>query len=97
MDKKKLRKRMTAHLNGGPKFSELHYRVTYDGKDTPLSHHRRTDGRPSYKITQDEWHNDEDQSDWLDAMGKSGDEVMAWLRVRIDAWLTKAEVKDGHQ
>lgn len=45
--------RMTMHLNGGSEFSELHFRVLVDGHETPIRHHRRTDGSPKYRITDD--------------------------------------------
>lgn len=44
---------MTMHLNGGSLFSELHFRVLGDGRELPITHHRRTDGRPKYLVTDD--------------------------------------------
>lgn len=44
---------LTMHMNGGSKFSELHYRVRGDGRELPITHHTRTNGRPKYLITDD--------------------------------------------
>lgn len=44
---------MTMHLNGGDKFSELHYKIQADGKDTGITRHTRTDGSPEYLKTID--------------------------------------------
>ena len=46
-------KRMRMHLNGGAKFSELHYEVYRDGRPTGITHVRKTDGSPQYRITED--------------------------------------------
>ena len=45
--------RMHMHLNGGPHYSELHYDVLRDGKPTEIKHLRRTNGSPTYLITDD--------------------------------------------
>ena len=49
----KFTQQMTRHLNGGSKFSELHYRVYADGVETPITRHKRTNGSPNYLITVD--------------------------------------------
>ena len=43
-------------LNGGSEYSQLHYVVTLDGKDTNITWHTFTDGSPDYKIIGTELH-----------------------------------------
>lgn len=69
---------MTMHLNGGSKFSELHYRVSGDGRELPIMHYRRTDGSPKYLITDDVFH--------CTACGADFDGI-ATRRVGLMAWL----------
>lgn len=51
--KPKLTQTMTMHLNGGSKFSELHYKILADGEETGIKRCRRTDGSPKYLVTCD--------------------------------------------
>lgn len=56
IEKERLGKRMTLHLNGGDKFSEIHYVVTLDGKETKMTWHTKTNGSPHYEVVADELH-----------------------------------------
>lgn len=48
MDKPKFTQQMTMHMNGGSKFSELHYAVYRDGVKTQIVRGVRTNGSPKY-------------------------------------------------
>jgi hypothetical protein len=52
-DKPELTQSMTMHLNGGSKFSELHFKILADGKETGITRHTRTNGSPQYLKTID--------------------------------------------
>jgi len=71
---------LTMHLNGGPEFSTLHYRVHGDGEELPITHHRRTDGSPKYLITDDMFH--------CEACGADFDRLAAG-RVGLRDWLVE--------
>jgi hypothetical protein len=45
--------RLTMHLNGGSKYSELHYDVFADGKQTAIKRFKGTNGSPKYLVTAD--------------------------------------------
>ena len=70
---------MTLHLNGGSKFSELHYEVLADGKKTHITRHTRTDGSPHYYVTADELHFGEETFDI-----RRDKDMMQWLEDRKD-------------
>jgi hypothetical protein len=74
--------KMTAHLNGGSKFSELHYRVYADGVETKITHGRRTDGSPRYLITSDVFSCGDETFDNLAARGVG---LKEWLVAHLDA------------
>lgn len=74
----KFREHMTMHMNGGSKFSELHYRVSGDGQELPITHHRRTDGSPKYLITADVFSCKKCGSDF-DCLATRRVGLMAWL------------------
>lgn len=74
----KFTQRMTLHLNGGSKYSELHYVICADGEETKITRHVRTDGSPNYKTVADEMHFGSDTFDWL-----KDDNAEAWLTARI--------------
>lgn len=76
MGKGKFTQNMTMHLNGGNEFSELHYKVLLDGKDTGITRHTRTNGSPKYKIIADEFHAGEDTFDVMETHGKG---MKEWL------------------
>ena len=66
---------MTLHLNGGSDFSELHYKITLDGREI-ATRHTRTNGSPYYKKTADEMHCGEKTFDILKTKGEG---ATAWL------------------
>ena len=63
--------KMTLHLNGGSKFSELHYQILRDGESTSITRVTRTNGRPSYRVVLDKFFCGDDeldmQTDYLEA------------------------------
>jgi hypothetical protein len=75
----KLTQQMTLHVNGGENFSELHYKVLADGKETGITIHKRTNGRPEYKYTAYEIHYGEETFDALAAHGKG---MTKWIEER---------------
>ncbi len=72
--KKGWTKSMTLHMNGGSEFSELHYKILHDGKESGITQHIRTDGSPDYKEVANEFHAGEATFDLLKDKG-------------LDAWL----------
>lgn len=76
----KLTKRMTMHLNGGNKFSELHYEVLADGKLTGITQHRRTNGSPKYLITDDIWRCGDDE---FDARAVNNVGLLDWIKAHL--------------
>ena len=73
--------KLTLHLNGGSKFSELHYKIFADGEDTGMTRHVRTDGRPRYNTTADEIHCGDETLD-LKSEGPGFDPI-PWVLARI--------------
>lgn len=71
-DKKKpeFTQSITMHINGGGNFSELHYMIKRDGKETKIIRRRRTNGSPKYLITVDDFHCGEHTFNNLQARGK---------------------------
>lgn len=69
---------MTLHLNGGSKFSELHSRVSGDGRELPIMHRRRTDGSPKYLITDDVFHCTACDAEF-DRLAAEGAGLVDWL------------------
>jgi len=74
----KFTENLTMHLNGGSKFSELHYRVMGDGRELAITHHRRTGGRPKYLITDDVFHCKACGADF-DALASKRVGLLDWL------------------
>jgi phosphoglycolate phosphatase-like HAD superfamily hydrolase len=74
--KRKFTQHMVMHMNGGSKFSELHYDVYADGAKTSIRHFRATNGRPKYLITDDVFVCGDDRFDNLAAKGNG---LMDWL------------------
>jgi hypothetical protein len=72
----KLTQVMTLHLNGGSKFSELHYKILADGAETGITLHERTNGSPNYKYTARELHFGEET---LDLMEEGHPKMRAWI------------------
>jgi hypothetical protein len=68
---------MTMHVNGGNKFSELHYRIYANGVETPITHYRRTNGSPKYLITDEVFRCGEEE---FDVMATKGVGLLDWLR-----------------
>lgn len=77
----KITGQMTLHLNGGSKFSELHYKVLVDNKETGITRHTRTDGSPKYKKVADELHYGEDTFDILACKGVG---IKEWIMERVN-------------
>lgn len=74
--------RMTMHLNGGSKFSELHYDILADGKPTNLKRSTRTSGRPKYIKTDDVIYDKGDPDNpekCFDVLAAKGVGLVAWL------------------
>lgn len=67
---------MTMHLNGGSKFSQLHYKILADGKETGITRHTATNGSPQYLTTADELHFG---SETFDVMETRGVGMMEWI------------------
>jgi hypothetical protein len=74
--KRKFTQHMTMHLNGGSKFSELHYRVHADGVATNIYRFKRTDGSPKYLITDDVFVCGDDR---FDVLASEGVGLTDWL------------------
>ena len=79
-NKPKLTQRMTMHLNGGSKWSELHYEVLADGEPTGVTIHKRTNGSPDYRYTAFEVHAGEETLDVLKAPPGS---MLDWIHARL--------------
>jgi hypothetical protein len=75
----KLTKRMKMHLNGSG-FSILSYDVLADGKPTGITHHRKTNGRPEYLITEDVW---QFKDEVFDAIAAKGLGLIDWIKARV--------------
>lgn len=76
--KERLKQNLTLHLNGGNKFSELHYKITCDGVETGITRHICTNGSPKYLVQADELHFGEETFD----MKKDGD-PLPWIIERL--------------
>jgi len=74
---------MTLHVTGRG-FSELGFRVLCDGRDIGITRHKRTNGRPQYRIVLDEFRHKDDSFDNMKARGVG---LYAWLdhRAKIAA------------
>lgn len=86
--------RMTMHLNGGTKFSELRYEILADGKPTSLRRVVRTSGSPKYLKTQDViWDSDkaDDPSAAFDVLATKGVGMVAWLENHVKVHEAKGE------
>lgn len=78
---------MTLHLNGGPKYSELHYEILADGKPTGITRHKSTNGRPKYLITADQFRFGDET---FDVLATKGVGMSDWLYERAAKALAKA-------
>ena len=85
MNKPSFAQVMTMHVNGGSKYSELHYRIYSDGEPTAITRHKRTGGRPRYLIEMDVFRCGEAEFDNLAARGRG---LMEWVTAQHAA--TKA-------
>ena len=81
MSKPSLTQQMTIHMNGGSKFSELHYQIYADGVPTRIRRCKQTNGRPEYLITVDVFSCGDDQFDNLAARG---DGLEEWLLAHLE-------------
>ena len=81
MSEPKLTQKMTLHLNGGSKFSELHYKILADGKETGITRHTRTNGSPKYIVQADELHFGSDTFDFQKMQGS--DDAIDWILERL--------------
>lgn len=70
------KQQLTMHLNGGSKFSELHYAILRDDRPTGIRRHKRTDGRPKYLITEDVFFKGEE---YFDILATKGVGIRGWL------------------
>lgn len=86
--------RMTMHLNGGSKFSELRFDILADGKPTTLKRVTRTNGRPKYMKTQDLFWDTCDPDAFFDMLAAKGVGVTAWLESRVAAGATTVATKE---
>lgn len=75
-----LTQRMTRHINGGSKFSELHYEILADGEPTGITLYERTDGSPQYRYTARELRYGDET---LDLMDRDGSDPVAWVNARL--------------
>ena len=74
----KFTQQMAMHLNGGGKFSELHYHIFADGMPTNLTRRTRTDGSPRYMKTIDTISDGEKEFD-----------VLATRGIGMEGWLNE--------
>jgi hypothetical protein len=88
----KLTQRLTMHLNGGSKFSELHYEVLADGQPTGITIYRRTSGAPKYKITDYEIHYGEES---LDVLTAAKGAMLPWIEERATRALAAPARPEG--
>lgn len=75
----KLTQHMTLHINGGNKFSELHYEIKADGQPTGITRHTLTNGRPKYLKTTDVLVKGDERFDILASKGVG---MIAWIEAR---------------
>lgn len=83
---------MTLHLNGGSKFSSLHYKVLVDGKETGINRLTRTNGRPNYKKISDELYFNDETFDLLKAKGQG---IKEWILERFNPSRESGDSNDG--
>ena len=74
----KFTQKMSMHLNGGSKFSQLNFDIFADGKPTNLTRVTRTAGSPKYLKTVDVISDGESRFDVLQTRG-----------VGMEKWLTE--------
>lgn len=79
-DKPVLTQSMTMHMNGGSKFSELHFKILADGKETGIKRYRCTDGSPNYLITDDLLTAGEET---FDVLATKGSGMTDWILAHI--------------
>ncbi len=79
-DRPRLTQRMTTHLNGGSKFSELHYAILADGEETGIRRYRITDGSPKYLITSDVL---TDGAETFDVLATKGVGLIDWILAHL--------------
>jgi hypothetical protein len=80
MSEPQLTQRMTLHLNGGNKFSQLHYEVLANGEPTGVTIHKYTDGSPNYKYTGFFVRCGDEE---LDVLADRKTNIEEWIRARI--------------
>jgi len=93
----KFTQRMTMHLNGGSKFSELRYEILADDKPTTLKRTTRTSGSPKYLKTQDViWDTrDPDAPEAIfDVLATKGVGMTEWLESRVVTDATPVVTKE---
>ncbi len=76
----KLTQKMTMHLNGGSKFSELHFKILADGNETGIKRCTRTNGSPKYLKTVDVLRCGDEEFDVLSAKGVG---MVDWILAHI--------------
>lgn len=69
--KPSITQRMSLHLNGGSKFSQLNYDIFVNDKPTGIARITRTDGSPKYKKTSDTLYFKDEEYDIL-GLGAKG-------------------------
>jgi hypothetical protein len=86
-DKPRLTQGMTMHLNGGSEFSELHYKILADGKETGITRLKRTSGSPEYLVTVDVLISGGHGGVEFDVLAAKGFGMVDWIlaRIRSDA------------
>ena len=89
MSKPQLTQHMTLHLNGGSKFSELHYAIHADGEPTGITLHKRTDGRPEYRYTDVVLRDGEVE---VDLLAEDAPDAVEWIYGRL---APRQEADDG--
>ena len=76
----KFTQQMSMHLNGGSKFSELHFNIFADGQPTGITRRTRTDGSPHYYKTIDMF---TDGNETFDVLATRGTGMEAWLTAHV--------------
>jgi hypothetical protein len=82
----KFTQKMTMHLNGGKKFSELRYDIFVDGKPTKFKRVTRTNGSPKYIKNQDVIYDStkpDDETSAFDILGTRGVGLQDWLIANV--------------
>jgi hypothetical protein len=85
--KPRLTQSMTMHLNGGSKFSELHYKILANGKETGITRYKRTSGSPGYLVTDDFLLSGGHGGEEFDVLATKGSGMVDWIlaHIKIDA------------